>query len=68
MEYKYQVQVGFDGNDVYFSGLNSDCDDYWMKGTLSEDGKTVTIPASQYMGGFTIWSWTFDYFITAKDE
>ncbi|MBR6189616.1 MAG: choice-of-anchor J domain-containing protein [Prevotella sp.] len=66
--YSYQIEVGFDGNDVYFSGINSDCADYWMKGTLSEDGKTVTIPASQYMGGFSFWGFTFDYFITAMDE
>ena len=66
--HSYQIQVGFDGNDVYFSGITSDCADYWMKGTLSEDGKTVTIPASQYMGGFSYWGYTFDYFITAMDE
>ena len=66
--YSYQIEVGFDGNDVYFSGINSDCAEYWMKGTLSEDGKTVTIPASQYMGGFSFWGYVFDYFITAMDE
>jgi len=66
-DYSYQVQVGFDGNDVYFSGINSNCAAYWMKGTLSEDGKTVTIPASQYMGRLTIWVYTYDYYITAKD-
>ena len=68
-EYSYQIQVGFDGNDVYFSGMNDNCADMWMKGTLSEDGKTVTIPANQYMGGFSFWGlFTFDYYITAMDE
>lgn len=67
-EYTYQMQVGFDGNDVYFSGMNDNVADMWMKGTLSEDGKTVTIPACQYMGGFSFWGYQFDYFMTAMDE
>ena len=48
--------------------MNDNCADMWMKGTLSEDGKTVTIPASQYMGQLEFWGiWIFDYFITAYD-
>ncbi|MBO7141333.1 MAG: choice-of-anchor J domain-containing protein [Prevotella sp.] len=67
-EYTYQMQVGFDGNDVYFSGMNDNVADMWMKGTLSEDGKTVTIPASQYMGKLSFYGYDFDYFISAMDE
>ncbi len=67
-DYTYQIQVGFDGNDVYFSGMNGNVADMWMKGTLSEDGKTVTIPACQYMGQLDVYGiMYFDYFITAMD-
>ena len=67
-EYSYQTEVGFDGNDVYFKGFSANTADYYAKGTLSEDGKTVTIPACQYMGQLSFWGYTFDYFITAIDE
>ena len=67
-DYSFQTQVGFDGNDVYFKGFSENTVDLWAKGTLSEDGKTVTIPACQYMGELAIlWS-TFKYNITALDE
>lgn len=66
--YSYQVQVGFDGNDVYISGISDNTSELWMKGTLSEDGKTVTIPANQYMGTLYYWIYTFDYFITSIDD
>lgn len=67
-EYSYQTQVGFDGNVVYFKGFSPNTADFWAKGTLSEDGKTVTIPAAQYMGQLAFWGYTFDYFVTAVDE
>lgn len=67
-EYSYQTQVGFDGNDVYFKGFSQNTADFWAKGTLSEDGKTVTIPANQYMGQLAFGGYTFDYFVTAVDE
>lgn len=38
----FEVQVGFDGNDVYFLGLSEYLPEAWVKGTLA-DGK-VTIP------------------------
>ena len=65
--YTSQIQVGFDGNDVYFSGISDNTADMWMKGTLSEDGTTVTIPANQYMGTIAGW-YVFDYYMTAVDE
>ncbi len=46
-ETTYEVQVGFDGNDVYFLGLSQYCPDAWVKGTLV-DG-VVTIPG-WYLG------------------
>lgn len=67
-DYTYQTQVGFDGNDVYFKGISNDTENMWLKGKLSEDGKTVTIPANQYMGELSIWGNTFLYFFTAIAE
>jgi hypothetical protein len=67
-DYTYQTQVGFDGNNVYFKGVSDDTADMWLKGKLSEDGKTVTIPANQYMGEFSYWGYTFPYFFTAVGE
>lgn len=67
-EYSYQTEVGFYGNDVYFKGFSENTADLWAKGTLSEDGKTVTIPANQYMGELTVMWYTFKYFITAVND
>ena len=44
------VQVMFDGSDVYFKGLVGFLPESYSKGTLSEDGKTITIPGNQYVG------------------
>ena len=46
-ETHYSVQVGFDGNDVYFQGLSQFLPEAWVKGTMV-DG-VVTIPG-WYMG------------------
>ena len=67
VDYAYQMQVGFDGNDVYFKGLSDNTADMWLKGTLSEDGKTVTIPANQYMGTRSVMWFNFAYYFTAVD-
>ena len=67
-DYSFQTQVGFDGQDVYFKGLSDDTSNLWLKGTLSEDGKTVTIPANQYMGQSTVLWYTFSYYFTAVAE
>ena len=66
--YSYQMQVGFEGQDVYFKGISEDTADMWLKGTLSEDGKTVTIPANQYLGEISFWGYSFPYFFTAVAE
>ena len=65
-DYSAQLQVGFDGQDVYFQGFSTDFPNLWVKGTLSEDGKTVTIPANQYMGQYSGW-FTYNYYFTAVD-
>lgn len=44
----YDVQVGFDGNDVYVKGLFLDIEDAWVKGTLSDGVVTFSYP--QYLG------------------
>lgn len=64
-EYSHQIEVGFDGNDVYFKGFSDNTAEMWAKGTLSGDGKTVTIPANQFMGNLTILWYSFNYYLTA---
>lgn len=44
----YDVEIGFDGSNVYVKGLFTDMDEAWAKGRL--DGTTLTFPASQYFG------------------
>ena len=66
-EYTYQMQVGFDGKDVYFNGFSDNTAKFWAKGTLSEDGTTVTIPASQFLGELNILWYSFKYYLTAVD-
>ena len=62
--YTFQMQIGFDGSDVYFKGFSDETINFWAKGTLSSDGKTVTIPANQYMGTVS----STDFYLTALDE
>lgn len=67
--YSAQIEVGFDGDDVYIQGLASDAPELWVKATKNESGQYV-IPASQYMGVLSVWGgmFTFDYYFTAVDE
>lgn len=62
-----QIKIGFDGNDVYFSCFFSgrDIENSWLKGTLSSNGKTVTIPSPQFMGTYAFLGYSFDYFATS---
>lgn len=63
-EYLAQVKVGVDGTDVYIQGFAQDMPEAWLKGTLDQVTGTVTIPANQYMGTVTYFTYTFDYFAT----
>lgn len=45
--YSTEVNVGFDGNDVYIQGLDKFIPAAWVKGTL--EGSTITFPI-QYIG------------------
>lgn len=68
-EYVCWTEVGFDGNDVYFNFNEVLYYDLWAKGTLSEDGKTVTIPANQYMGEHSYSDYSsHKYYLTSVDE
>jgi len=50
--YASTVKIGWNGtSEVYFQGLDKDLPEAWVKGTLSEDGKTIAIPVT-YMGIF----------------
>lgn len=44
------VQVAFDGNDVYVSGLCYWLPSAWVKGTMNTDQTQVTFPSNQYYG------------------
>ncbi len=45
---KHDVQVGFDGNDVYVKGLFEQAPDTWVKGV--KNGENVTFAQGQYIG------------------
>lgn len=58
------LQVGFDGNDVYVNGFSYLMEeDAWIKGTLSEDGKSITFASGQYYGSYQ----GYDLFFAAYD-
>ncbi len=66
--YAESVFIGFNGNDVYFKGLAVDCPEGWAKGTLSADGKTITLPKNQYLGTVESFFGSDSYFVTSYDE
>lgn len=47
-EVKHDVEVGFDGNDVYLKGLFAQAPDVWFKGVI--EGDKVTFAKDQYVG------------------
>lgn len=59
---EYEVELGFDGSDVYVKGLFGDIEDTWVKGTLS-DG-TVTFAQPQYVG---LWYGMMDTWMMGVD-
>ena len=46
--FRGQIEIGFDGNDVYLHGMFSDFPDAWMHGAI--DGETVTFNGLQVQG------------------
>ena len=53
-DHKADVMVGFVGNDVYIQGLSKWLPEAWVKGTMSDDGTTVTF-AKHFLGNFDAW-------------
>lgn len=49
--YSSTAKIGWDGNDVYFQGLDKDIPEAWVKGAYDAEAKTVTIPVT-YTGIF----------------
>ncbi len=66
-EYSCQVQVGFDGDDLYIQGVSDYIREGWVKATKNEEGMYV-IPANQYLGSFIYWDYEFGVFLTSADE
>ena len=59
------IQIGFDGNDVYLNGMSYFFDeDNWIKGILSEDGKSITFASGQYYGAYQD---TYDLYFAVYD-
>ena len=58
-DYTAEVQVGFDGSDVYIQGLSKWVPEAWVKGTMLRDGVTVNFP-EHYMGAFNAWDIDMD--------
>lgn len=58
------VNLGFDDGYMYIQGLVTYLPDACVRGELSEDGTTVTIPALQYVGNY---GGSYDLFISAVD-
>ena len=59
-----EAQFVFDGNDVYLKLFTVDANG-WAKGTLSSDGKTITIPSFYYIGTWSSQVIHEDYYLTA---
>ena len=53
VSYVKEVNVGFDGNDLYIQGISEDYPEGWVKATKNEAGQYV-IPANQFMGTLVI--------------
>ena len=69
-DFDSQLEVGFDGDDIYIQGFSTDTPEFWVKGSKNADGNYV-IPANQYMGTLDVAGiglYVFDYYLTAVDE
>jgi hypothetical protein len=63
-DYQIQVEVGFDGDDLYIQGISTDNPEFTVKATKNEAGQYV-IPACQYIGREEFLGYIFDYYFTA---
>ena len=62
-----EVLVCFDGNDAYLKLPYVNASG-WVKGTLSADGRTITIPALTYFGSWQAEGPREDYYLTGLVE
>ena len=60
-------QIGFDDNDVYLKGFTHYLPDAWIKGKLSEDGKSITFEGYQYFGPYDADPYTHYEFYLMED-
>lgn len=60
-----QVQVGFQGNDVWVKGIYSNMPNAWIHGTI--DGNKATFPNGQYLGA-DLTSGYFQYIVSVDVE
>lgn len=69
-DFDTQLEVGFDGDDIYIQGFSIDTPEFWVKGCKNADGNYV-FPSNQYMGTWDVggsgW-YVMDYYFTAVDE
>ena len=49
--YASKVNIGIDGSDFYFQGIDKDLPEAWVKGVLNAKGDTIVIPVT-YTGAF----------------
>ena len=63
VEFAKQINIGFDGNDVYVQGLCTDLPEAWVKGTLN--GTTATFATGQYFGAderLASWGYIYEHY------
>ena len=63
-KYETPVQVGFDGDDLYLQGIIENVPTSWAKATKNVVGKYI-IPKGQYIGSWSYYGITYDYFLNA---
>ena len=64
-DFTKQINIGFDGNDVYVQGLSTDLSEAWVKGTVN--GTTATFATGQYFGTddrLASWGYTYPHYFT----
>ena len=63
---EFEVNVGFDGDDIYVQGFAPDWQpEAWVKGTV--DGNAVTFDDAQYLGDYTYNTTTYTLFFHGTD-
>jgi hypothetical protein len=60
------LNIGIDGKDVYVQGVSHNLPEAWIKGTMSDDGKSITFESFQYYGSYND---TYDiWFVACNPE